>query len=348
MPGPVAGSGARVISRRRRRARIYRAYFPLAVASLAAIPIAWMFFPAALLPISIGAAVLGSGLIAGLEAGSDVDGDLAFAAMLPIACLWDSSRLGAFGPSEIVSARVVRNRAQGYAALTSLRIQSKEGGVATFGGFLDLADKDFDRFRAGRTPSPAYADLLRQKNQKERRDFERGIDWLSAHGVALGLSTPREERLRTRRIARVLVAGVSVAGVCGFLIIAGLAAANIVNGWSMDAALLVWSFLVAASAGGSAWMLNEGMAVSAGLIYRPFVTLGIVDRGETLGAEPPSAVASWEIRDGGLVNNNLGRRILEVKFRPRGKGILGDFTDETRFSEVQGWLEENCPGARRG
>jgi len=293
----------------------------------------WALF-VAFIPFIIGLFALAISLDQ-LNAESGIEGDVMYGARLPVACLWNRTRLGAFRASDIVTAEVTKMQGYSNAAARSLSRGSWSANT-----FLIVRPKSAPAARF--LLSASYARILLSPSfpltvGQAYEDARRAIDWLRDHGVPVGRMDAASDRRSSIGIARRFLA----AGVVGIAltVVAGAVVGPTARG---PKALLeaAPALLVIIGLGGFFISLGDGSRVSEAGVFSYRIPLRALWNSSELGLIGPDQVASAKVEaKKARQSRTVGpARLLTIRARLGGSARFNSEDDLGAFQAALDWL----------
>ncbi len=293
----------------------------------------WAIF-VAFIPFIIGLFGLAISL-SQLNAESGIEGDVMYGARLPVACLWNRTRLGAFRASDIVTVEITKM--QGYSR-TAARSLSR--GPWSANTFLIVRPKSAPAARF--LLSASYARILLSPSfpltvGQAYDDARRAMDWLRDHGVPVGRMDAASDRRSSIGTARRTLA----AGAVG---IALTVVAEVVVGPTArgPTALLIALPAALALIGLGAFFisLGDGSRVSEAGVFSYRIPLRALWNSSELGLIGPDQVASAKIEaKKARQSRTVGpARLLTIRARLDGSARFNSEDDPEAFQAAVDWL----------
>ena len=293
----------------------------------------WALF-VAFIPFIIGLFALAISLDQ-LNAESGIEGDVMYGARLPVACLWNRTRLGAFRASDIVTAEVTKMQGYSNAAARSLSRGSWSANT-----FLIVRPKSAPAARF--LLSASFARILLNPSfpltvDQAYEDARRAIDWLRDHGVPVGRMDAASDRRSSIGIARRFLP----AGVVGIAltVVAGAVVGPTARGpkalLEAAPALLVIIGLV-----GFFISLGDGSRVSEAGVFSYRIPLRALWNSSELGLIGPDQVASAKVEaKKARQSRTVGpARLLTIRARLGGSARFNSEDDLGAFQAALDWL----------
>ena len=324
-----------------RRSLLISATFLLVAVLAATIGAAWLGGWAlfvAFIPFIIGLFSLAISLNQ-LYTESGIEGDVMYGARLPVACLWNRTRLGAFRASDIVTVEITK--VQGYSSTPApKKLPVVRSGPWSANTFLIVRPRSAPAARFLLSASfarillnPSFPLTVGQAYDEARR----AVDWLRDRGIPVGRPDGASDRRRAVRYARRFLA----AGVVGIAltVVAAVAVGPTARG---PKALLQAAPALLAIIGLGVFFasLGDGSRVSEAGVFSYRIPLRALWNSSEIGLIGPDQVASAKIEaKKARRSRTVGpARLLTIQAERGGSARFNSEDDAEAFQAALDWL----------